>query len=220
MGILNKMSVVFYPDIFSGKILEKILKAKDTWPVTVGLAKLSGKVFTPHAKTSLTNSVYILNENGNIEIDGEKYVYQQGSVFLTEFPVQNFPKNTIVFHQDFYLPTAYLNITERFAYANMIYNKLDFIRKKAEWKQCIQKLQNLPLTIMGKGCYGNVYKGEIDGYKFAVKIAKLKPEALKQELFSCNCTSWNEVYILKNIFRKILEKNICPNLPLHANLAQ
>jgi serine/threonine protein kinase len=67
--------------------------------------------------------------------------------------------------------------------------------------------------MLGKGDYGNVYLSTINNLRFAVKLAKLKPGAVERPYSKFN-TSWYEVLIMRNILKPLIQKNICPNLPL------
>lgn len=79
-------------------------------------------------------------------------------------------------------------------------------------KDCPQK--DLALTdLVGKGDYGNVYKKTIDRLPFAVKISKLKKGCLENP-YCRDITSWTEFHILDEVIAPLLEKGVCPNLPL------
>ena len=110
-----------------------------------------------------------------------------------------------------YTPKVYLSIPDRIENAKKLRELLKPIHELPIWKQCIQRCLNL--DIVGKGSYGNVFKSSINCRPFAVKITKLKPEAVKHP-YNTSVNSWHEVYFLKNIIRPLLQRKVCPNLPL------
>jgi hypothetical protein len=70
--------------------------------------------------------------------------------------------------------------------------------------------------LIGTGDWGNVYsvdsKKDKD-IKFALKLSRITNEDL-QNPYSETSSSWNETYILRDILKPLIVKNICPNLPL------
>ena len=69
------------------------------------------------------------------------------------------------------------------------------------------------IKTLGEGSFGNVFLGEIGVVRLAVKQGKTTKNSLKKP-YSNEYTDWEEVNILNNIIRPIIEQKMCPNLPL------
>lgn len=96
-----------------------------------------------------------------------------------------------------------------------IYRSLD---KRLEVSKSIKKSMKSKASITkgeikGKGDYGYVVGGVIDNLECAVKYSKIDENAYKKK-FDINNACWVEWYILNNIIKPIIQKKICPNLPL------
>ena len=101
------------------------------------------------------------------------------------------------------------NLNRRLHYIKCVKKLTNIIYYDNEWCQNIDNIITLSDTI-GNGSWGSVYSAYITSYphlKFAVKYAKVYPEALKTK----NSSSWNEIKIL-NIFQKLIEKKYTQNL--------
>lgn len=120
------------------------------------------------------------------------------------------------------LSVIYTNTRFRSAFSQKIYNGLDDIE---EGKQCVSmdylgkyiKLGKL----IGTGDWGNVYtawltKDKNKKRKFAIKMSRITEQDLKDP-YTESSHSWYEFWILKDIFKPIVENNVCPNLPLFIN---
>ena len=89
-------------------------------------------------------------------------------------------------------------------------------------KQCINGASESLLKYLttekfiGKGTFGNVYIGctppKDCKYKFAIKLARVDKNAIKKP-YNPNNNFWHEYFILHDIIKDIIDKNICPNLP-------
>ena len=110
------------------------------------------------------------------------------------------------------LPDIYLNKYLRESFLVVVRDNLTKIRMQPIGKQCISKYVTFD-KMLGKGDYGNVYLSTINDLQFAVKLAKLKPGAVDRPYSRYN-TSWYEVLIMRNVLKPLIQKNICPNLPL------
>ena len=127
------------------------------------------------------------------------------------------------------LETIYLNNNKRIALKKELGNTFIKIHKNfLEEKQCIlsggvnymKKFISLG-NIIGYGEWGNVYiaclahEGFIcdNNFKFAVKMSRITEEDIKDP-YTETSSSWFEIWMLKDIFTHIIDKNICPNLPL------
>jgi len=103
------------------------------------------------------------------------------------------------------LPDIYTTIKKRIRYGLSIKEKTEKI------KVLNKDIKNFcEMNLIGKGDYGNVFLSEYLCYRFAVKATKMgdkKPESLNLN------SNYHELYILKDIFKPLIEKNICPNLP-------
>lgn len=217
-----RKSVVVYSDFYSeARINEFINKitTDDYLDVIKNLEKellsLTSKTFKPGFK-SIGSLVYISlgNEpvlNGKIRIACKKgTLLIIGDYYRTKRTL-TLPELGIKLYDQLYSSKIYLSIQDRLEYANSIKNLLKPIHDLPDWSQCVQKC--LDLEIIGKGSYGNVYKSAIDCRNFAVKIAKLKPEAVKHPN-DLSINSWHEEYYLRKVIKPLIEGKKCPNLPL------
>jgi hypothetical protein len=216
--------VLFYPDLFSGSIITEIATKLDNRSIlslSVGLAMITEKIYKPRKVNNQAGSIacIIIESSTAIFEKGEEKMTvpcQAGSVFILGSLFRNswkytLPVNSIKLYEENYLPGIYLNTKQRFLYAENVRKSLSDIKKLPMWGQCIQKI--MPLELLGKGSYANVFKSGYLSQVFAVKMSKVKPEAVEHP-YDISFSSWHEVYFLKDIFKPIIEKNICPNLPL------
>lgn len=120
------------------------------------------------------------------------------------------PKQSLVLYERDYLPHLYRTTKERTRYRQTICKRLAALKAEPQWKQNPEPLFS-PLVPIGKGNYGNVFK--ITSPAFALKMAKLKPDAVK-EPFSTSHSSWHEWFFLQKLFTPLVEKGVCPNLPV------
>jgi hypothetical protein len=203
--------ILVHKDVFNSDILEK-LKNKDKKSLmylSIGLAMLTNKHYNEKfnkygslisvllTDTKIDNQEY---KPGTLVIIGKNH--RKNNTYNLE--------NNLVFYEQYYLPNIYRTIDERIEYMKSmsdIFNNKDFT--------CPQKC--LKLDILGSGCFGNVYKSKKEGKEFAVKITCLDKKALDNP-YSCNVAAWHEVHFLSNILKPIIEKKICPNLPLIYNV--
>lgn len=119
--------------------------------------------------------------------------------------------NNIVMYESFPLPFIYKKIKRRLNYGLKIKKELKPISALPLWEQCPDNF-NL-LNSIGNGTYGAVYKALQNDMLFAVKMSKIKPEAVSSP-FDTTFSSWREVYILESIINPIVYGKKCPNLPL------
>lgn len=110
------------------------------------------------------------------------------------------------------LSDVYLDQTHRTHLLQVIKDKLRNVSKLPYGKQCINKFLKLE-EMLGSGDYGNVYLATMGNFKFAIKLAKLKPGAVDNPYSRYN-SSWYEILIMKDILRPMIQDHICPNLPL------
>lgn len=218
---------VFYPDLCSGKIINHIcnnLNRKSIISLSVGLAQLTGKIFCikkerdppgQQACIFLTNSKFTMTDRKSgrkIQIKGKQGgVVIFGGMFREQWKYRT-PKASINLFEQNPLTYIYLSANERMKYARKIRKALYDIEQLPVWEQCPQKYLDLD-DMLGKGSYGNVFKTSASGLRFAVKLSKLKPEAL-EEAYSKHVTSWYEVHFLREILQPLVQRDICPNLPL------
>lgn len=225
--------LIFYPDLFSGKIFNKIIHninyTDSYWIIalTTGLKMLTKKNYTITKQVNYSGSIIVLfledinftvfNSNFPQEpIDKLELQAKKGSVviFGSEFLKTNkftLPESTIQFFEENYLPDIFVDTKNRSRYSKKVFSKLKPIRDKGPWKQCFNN--DIHLEMIGKGCYGNVYKGYKDSVTFAVKFSKLSKESVSKP-YSLDYVSWYEPFFLKDIFRPLVINNVCPNLPL------
>jgi hypothetical protein len=217
-------NVVYYRELFSGPIIEEISRKLDDqsiYSISVGLAMVTGKIYKPRYMESQPGSlacVSLKEENASFEKEEEKIevTCQPGAVLIlgSEFRKKwkySLPLTSIKLYEENYLPGIYLNTKQRFLYGEKIRKSLRPIKQFPVWKQCLQK--NIDLEPIGKGNYGNVFKTGYSSQVFAIKMSKLKPESVENP-YDLSFSSWHEVFFLKDIIKPLIEKNICPNLPL------
>jgi hypothetical protein len=118
------------------------------------------------------------------------------------------------------LTCIYLNNKDREQFANTVKNSIKKIHCKNEISMDFNVIQKYIKInkLIGKGDWGNVcsaYSEKLipSGTNFAIKMSRITKEDLLDP-FSDSSSSWYEIFILKNILKKIILKNICPNLPL------
>lgn len=217
-------NVLYYPNLFSGPIVSEVssrLDQKSIDSLSIGLAMITYKIYKPRTIENQPGSMacIVLAEDTATFTQGTEHIKvqcQPGSVFiLGAFFRQEWeyklPLLSIKLYEDNYLPGIYLSTKQRVDYSNKVRKTLSNIHKYSTWKQCIQK--NMDLELLGTGSYGNVFKSGYSSQEFAVKLSKLKPESIGHP-YDPSFSSWHEVYFLKEILKPLIEKNICPNIPL------
>src|SRR3990167_288167 len=202
-------------------------------PICVSLYDLTKKFYSPRKK-GIGTLVYVCLEKSVIEMKNKRTgdsihsKISSGSIlilgaffredwkFSLSSHVTSSPKNRkifrqkiIVFYEKHVLPYIYLDTGQRIAYSQKITDCTKELESLPIWKQCPQKHLKFQ-KILGKGCYGNVFQFKNTQAEFAIKISKAKKEAMTEK----NCSSWSESFILEKIIRPIIQKNMCPNLPL------
>jgi len=122
------------------------------------------------------------------------------------------------------LDIIYTKAKYRSAFTEKIYKGLTPIHS-AEGKQCVMSygvnhLHNYIKLgkLIGTGDWGNVYtacltKDKGGKRKFAIKMSRITEEDLKDP-YTETSSAWYEIWMLKDIFKPIVERNVCPNLPL------
>ena len=222
----NRDKVIFYPQFYSVKTIDKFIDRieadqhnKVIKKIQTNLQKLTNKLFSP-GFTSIGAIAYIslgcepiyVNNNGkklNIPcLKGSVVIFGEQFRCIENIDL---PLLAIKLYDHDYMSEINLSIDDRLSYAEKVRQNIKLIHTLPIWSQCVQKV--LDLELVGKGSYGNVFKSCIEGRPFAVKISKLKPEAIKKP-YDLSVNSWHEVYYLKNIIRLIIENKKCPNLPL------
>jgi hypothetical protein len=123
------------------------------------------------------------------------------------------------------LDTIYTKAKYRSAFTEKIQKGLTLIHGVEEDKQCVMSygVNNLRKYIkmgklIGTGDWGNVYiawlaKDKEAKRKFAIKMSRITEDDLKDP-YTETSSAWYEIWMLKDIFKPIVEQNVCPNLPL------
>ena len=123
------------------------------------------------------------------------------------------------------LTDIYLNTLFREKNASLIKNSFNKVHLYREGEQCILSdgINNLKKYIkleklIGTGDWGNVYSAYVKKYNqkrkmFALKMSRITKDDLENP-YSDTSFSWYELWMIKDIFRPLIIKNICPNLPL------
>ena len=99
------------------------------------------------------------------------------------------------------------------------------IHSVSEGSQCFMKNGINELSkyiklgkLIGTGDWGNVYSACLPSdiacmRKFAIKMSRITPEDFKYP-YTETSAAWYEIWMLKDIIKPLITKNICPNLPL------
>jgi hypothetical protein len=213
-------SLIFYPSVFGDAVVNDVTTNLANDPdgvllcLTVGLAYITEKCFRPkyYDKQPGTIACVFLNDH-----KAREGIFPKGSVLLIganmRYYTQALPKECVKLYEETFLPYVFPTIQERLVYSQLVKKDLKDVLRKPMWEQCVPISD---LVELGKGCYGSVYKTK-QGPEYAVKFSKVKPETYTAKDVSAS-SSWHEVYILGDIIRPIIEKKICPNLPLLYNV--
>jgi hypothetical protein len=123
------------------------------------------------------------------------------------------------------LSKIYLSSKLRTAFNKKIKGGISNIHSVKEGSQCfmkngineISKYINIG-KLIGTGDWGNVYSASLIGdknckRKFAIKMARITEEDFKDP-YTETSSAWYEIWMLKDIMKPLIERNICPNLPL------
>lgn len=209
----RKQVTRFEKDILEDKEQNVLQKVQED------VAKLTNRSYSP-GTIPVGSIIVIFFDSDVIEARREKEkkklscelgdVVVISSQFRSDWDIK-LPTVALHLYEQNYMSKLYLSINERLSFRQKVRQKVALIHSLPEWKQCIQKC--LDLEFVGSGCYGNVFKTTIEGCSFAVKISKLKPEACKK-VRDLSINSWHEQYFLQDVIQPIIEKRICPNLPL------
>ena len=122
------------------------------------------------------------------------------------------------------LTSVYLNNKMRVALARKFRNGLFGIRGIPEGDQCFMTNGINELSkyiklgkLIGTGDWGNVYSACLTtkkcNRKFAIKMSRITDEDYKDP-YTETSSAWYEIWMLKDIIKPLVKKNICPNLPL------
>jgi hypothetical protein len=159
-------------------------------------------------------------ENNYIECKNNFYVL---SFFYIPIPENNLivkNKKTGILADS--LLNIYLSYKQRILLKEKIKKELLPIHNIPEGEQCynVEKLKKYLNVgkLIGSGDWGNVYSAYLNyfcsRYKFAIKMSRISETDLK-EPYSESSPSWYEFWLLKDIIKPLIEKKICPNLPLY-----
>lgn len=123
------------------------------------------------------------------------------------------------------LSRVYLETRYRIALSKKIKNGLVGIHSVPEGVQCFMKNGVNHLSkyvklgkLVGTGDWGNVYSACLRSdnackRKFAIKMSRITQEDYK-EPYTETSSAWYETWMLKDIIKPLITKNVCPNLPL------
>jgi len=215
--------IVLYSSLFSADTIEKIsqeLTQANTevlFSLTIGLAQLTNKIYK-HGLEQDGSIVGVFTAPGHIRFNSTQRSFnltgQIGDVFIIGEKVgkqlkYKIPDSVIIFSEQDRLQLIYLYIELRLEYAKNVKNSLKPIDKLPVGRQCLHDYYNLEL--IGKGCYGNVFIATIDGRKVAVKYTAIDDY---KKPWNKNNADWHEPYFLDKLIRPLIEKKVCPNLPL------
>ena len=124
------------------------------------------------------------------------------------------------------LKHIYLKSRYRLTFSSMIRKELSEIHIKQNSICNIQDGSEDSLSehiildkLIGAGDWGNVYSGKLRNQEnvrteqFAIKFSKISEEDFHNP-YTNSSASWYEILIMRDILKPMIEKNICPNLPL------
>ena len=185
-----------------------------------GISEINGKIFlilghNNQITTHKNNSSYLFDiKNGSLFVqrdeDTDCFIKTVGTFFILTY--LNIPVD-----YTYTLSMIYLSYKKRIFLKNKILNGLKNIHLDSDFQNNeIKKYINIQKHI-GSGDWGNVYSECLNtDYRkiFAVKMSRIKNEDLK-EPYSKTSNVWYEFWMLKDIIKPLIEKNICPNLPLY-----
>ena len=186
----------------------------------------------------------IIGSDITIEVNGKRLDIKDGSLIIENSPIKkdiifNNPFYTLTFlninlHENVVvkkkitgtlensLSKIYLSYKQRILLKEKIKHSLLPIHTIPEGEQCyninkLKKYLNIG-ELIGSGDWGNVYTACLQyfcsDYKFAIKMSRITESDLKDP-YSDTSTSWYEFWMLKDIIKPLIEKKICPNLPLY-----
>ena len=119
----------------------------------------------------------------------------------------------------------YLNTNDRLKIISLLKDELSSITK-IYGNNCINGdkadlLEKIELTkLMGIGTFGAVYSAcspkpcDENSYKFAIKLSSFINKKHYKNPFNRKERSWYEFFILRDYLKPLVERKICPNLPL------
>lgn len=119
----------------------------------------------------------------------------------------------------------YLSSRNRLAFARKIKTSLSVIHNIREGSQCFMKngINTMKKYIkldelIGTGDWGNVYNACLKEdrqcrRKFAIKMSRITNEEFNDP-YSESGSAWYEIWMLKDILKPMVAKNLCPNLPV------
>lgn len=174
----------------------------------------------------------ILNiKNGSLIIEREnveKNIIKKNNFYTLTFLNIRLPDNNIKVKKKITgalknsLSEIYLSYKQRILLKEKIKNSLSSIHNISEEDQCynlnkLKKYLNIG-KLIGSGDWGNVYTSSLndlnEDYKFAIKMSRITEKDLIDP-YSDSSSVWYEFWILKDIIKPLIEKQICPNLPLY-----
>lgn len=215
----------YYPDMFTGEIIDKVCteKTKNCFEsLSLGIALLTKKNYN-QKKTDYGSVCYIITEKCKIYFSKKSSDFTlnclNGSLLIVGYKFRkdwsySIPESKcIILYEQGFLPSILSDCNKRIEFGNEIKKCLTKLKNNKSLNNCVQKNNFSELKLLGKGSYANVFKTSYCSRNFALKISKIKVECLKNP-YNTSFSSWHEIYYLKNIFKPMIEKNICPNLPL------
>lgn len=204
-----------YKNIIPSNISSFIFNNKYTKCILATLYSISGKCFTEKIDCDGI-MVLVFVKKDILIINQERVVCDKGDYIFIEHEYRTAnkiitPSSCLTFYELKFTNKIFDTIENRLIYRDYIKMSLLDISKKPDWEQCDDILKK---DIIGKGSFGNVYTSIINNMLFATKFTKLDKELLNYPVYNNYFYNWHEIYIFKNILNPILEKGICPNVPL------
>jgi serine/threonine protein kinase len=94
-------------------------------------------------------------------------------------------------------------------------NQIEALIRSKDVSQCLSGQLDKYFTLgkrIGSGTFGVVHAASVGDYRFAVKEASTSRSVLTHPW--SEKTGWSEALILRNIAKPIIERSMCPNVPL------
>jgi hypothetical protein len=209
--------IVYYPYLFNEIIFPR--KNFNLVPIIGGITLTTDKIYKTRFE-QYGSVACICTEKDKLifEYDdkqNEVETFRGGLIIIGSRYRENYsfslPKNGIILYEDNYFPFIYLSIEKRLLYGEKVKKSLEDFTIIPKWKQDIENY--LPLEFLGQGDFATVYKTQRYWKPFAIKMSKISQDCTPRP-YDKNLSCWHETYVLKNIITPLLERKLCPNLPL------
>lgn len=193
-------TIVVYKSIFE-KAIEYNKKENFDNSIEYGLANITLKSFSRQKRRNGIVAIVLLK---NLKFQNE--ILNKGSLIIFENDCLSIKenKNLIFYYETNFLPEIYRNTKNRYEHRSTVSETISDL-----------SIYDIPQKskLIGKGSFANIFSTYLNSSLTALKISKIKSEAYSNP-YSFEYASWHEVNILTKIVLPLIQKKICPNLPL------